>query len=184
MGAQVSRPVRDLGQRVIGKRHIPSLEKSKTWGTQEIGPGGRWYKTKGSRTGPLPIVEIRPCAHGAHPTLLRLVCRCFQPLIFEADLGRIMRQPGAIFWPGRRIGKDKFTTETRRAQSRPVPFFLMLFLLRVLRVSVVKSPLSVRQLLLPAKFGALASPIRPKLLLQKGETVSESRKKAASGYRP
>ncbi len=62
-----SRAVRDRGD---GHR----VNSARLWNFARPGApkksalGGRWYKTMGSRSGPLPIVEIRPCAQGAHPT--------------------------------------------------------------------------------------------------------------------
>ncbi len=41
---------------------------------------------QGSRSGPAPIVEIRPCAQGAQPAPVRTVGRFLAPPIFEADL--------------------------------------------------------------------------------------------------
>ena len=49
----------------------------------EIGLRRPLVQNQGVQVGPPPIVEIRPCAHGAHPTPLRRVCRFFHPLIFE-----------------------------------------------------------------------------------------------------
>jgi len=51
-----------------GKRRIPP----------DLASGDRWLRTPGSRSEGLPIVEIRPCAHGAQPALLSSAM-CLRP---------------------------------------------------------------------------------------------------------
>lgn len=70
---QVSR--RSTPRRRAPRQQCLGLELRQTCAPKRSALEHRWYKTKGSRSGPLAIVEIRPCARRAHPTPVSWVTR-------------------------------------------------------------------------------------------------------------